>query len=245
MAPTIVLITGANRGIGKGLLTTYLARPDHIVIASVRNPADSSARDLVNFPTGAGSRLIIVKIDSTVESDAKEAVSQLAAQGIDHLDIVIANAGVASIFPSVEELRIADLKSHIDVNVYGLVYLYQATLPLLRKAAGPKWVTIGSSAGFIVNPPPIPNAAYAPSKIAAHWLTKRINTEEPELTAWVFHPGWVQTDGGNASARFFGLEEAPTPVDESIKGMVKVIDQATKEATGGNFWNYDGDKLQW
>ncbi|KAK0707945.1 hypothetical protein B0H67DRAFT_325138 [Lasiosphaeris hirsuta] len=245
MAPTIVFITGANRGLGKGLTTTYLARPDHIVIAGARNPADSSATGLADLPKGAGSRLIVVKIDSTVESDAKEAVSQLAAQGIDHLDIVIANAGIATIFPSVEELQIAHLKSHIEVNVYGIVYLYQATLPLLRKAASPKWVTIGSSAGNIGTLQPIPNAAYAPSKIAAHWITKRIDAEEPELTAFVFHPGFVQTEMGNSSARKFGLPEAPTPVAESIDGMVKVIDGATKEVTGGNFWNYDGEQLVW
>lgn len=39
------------------------------------------------------------------------------------------------------------------------------------------------------NPPPVPNAAYAPSKAAAHWLTKRMNMEEDKLTAFVVHPG--------------------------------------------------------
>lgn len=36
---------------------------------------------------------------------------------------------------------------------------------------------------------PFPNAAYAPSKAAVHWLTKRINAEEESLTAFVIHPG--------------------------------------------------------
>lgn len=39
--------------------------------------------------------------------------------------------------------------------------------------------------------PEIPNAAYAPSKAAVHWLTKRINAEEDHLTAFVMHPGCV------------------------------------------------------
>lgn len=37
--------------------------------------------------------------------------------------------------------------------------------------------------------PPVPNAAYGPSKAAVHWITKRINVEEDALTAFVIHPG--------------------------------------------------------
>ena len=149
MAPTIVLISGANRGLGKGLLELYLARPNHIVIAANRDPRHPTSRALDDLPRGPGSRLLIVKVDASVESDSFEAVERLSTQGIDHLDLVIANAGVSYAFPKVSELKVADLLGHLMPNVFGVVWLYQATLPLLQKSTNPKWITIGSPSGCI------------------------------------------------------------------------------------------------
>lgn len=150
MAPTIVLISGANRGLGKGLLALYLAKPNHTVIAANRNPTHPSSRALSSLPTGAGSRLITVKVDASVEADAVEAVKALrTTHGIDHLDVVVANAGVSYVFPTVADLKVKDLQDHITPNVFGVVWLYQATLPLLLEAASPKWVTMGTTAGSI------------------------------------------------------------------------------------------------
>lgn len=148
MAPTTVLISGANRGLGKGLLEIYVAKPDHTVIAAVRDPSHATAKALADLPTGAGSCVLVVKADASSESDALTAVKEIEKQGIDHLDIVIANAGVAYIFPKVSELKIADLEAHIVPNVYGVVRLYQATLPLLLKSESPKWVTMGSASAW-------------------------------------------------------------------------------------------------
>ncbi|KAL1864017.1 hypothetical protein Daus18300_007982 [Diaporthe australafricana] len=245
MAPTIVLISGANRGLGKALLERYLAKDDHAVIAAVRDLNHPTSQDLKEVPKGKQSRLIVVKVDSSVESDPFKAVEELSAQGIDHIDLVIANAGIAQAFPTVAELKVADLQTHITPNVFGVVWLYQATIPLLRKSTGPKWVTMGSSAGQLENQPPIPNAAYGPSKAAVHWLTKRINAEEDSLTAFVLHPGFVQTEMGNSSARLFGLEKADITVDESCDGTVRLIDVATKESHGGKLWDNSGTLLTW
>lgn len=85
-----------------------------------------------------------------MEADAAAAVTKLDAdEGVHHLDIVVANAGVAYVWPSVAELKVADLLAHFTPNVLGIVYLYQATRALLHKATEPKWVTIGSNAGCI------------------------------------------------------------------------------------------------
>ena len=150
MAPTTVLISGANRGLGKGLAELYLAKPNHTVIAANRDPLHATSKALANLPTGPGSRLIVVKIDASVESDPFEAVKHLETQeDIHQLDVVIANAGVSYIWPEVSKLKIADLQAHLTPNVFGVVWLYQATLPLLRKGTNPKWVTMGSQAGVI------------------------------------------------------------------------------------------------
>ncbi len=78
-----------------------------------------------------------------------------------------------------------------------------------------------------------------------HWLVKRIDAEEEKLTAFVISPGWVKTELGNTGARYFGLAEAAVEIEDSCKGMVKLIDVATKETHGGKHWLYEGEQLGW
>ncbi|KAI1631160.1 hypothetical protein F4809DRAFT_189748 [Biscogniauxia mediterranea] len=99
MTLTIVLTSGTSRGLGKALLKLYLAKPDHVVIGANRDPSLPASQALSSLPTGTGSRLIVVKIDATVESDSAKATQELAAEGIDHLYLVIANAGIAYFEP--------------------------------------------------------------------------------------------------------------------------------------------------
>ncbi|KUJ19321.1 NAD(P)-binding protein [Mollisia scopiformis] len=242
--PTVVLITGANRGIGKGLVESYLARPDHAIIAAVRDP--STAGPLKEIPVAEGSRLIVVKIDATIQSDAVDVVKELSTKhAINHLDTVIANAGVCYIYPTVAEVKIDDMLASLKPNVFGVIYLYQATRELLNNGANPKWVTIGSVAGSIEGQLPNPNAAYGPTKAAVHWITKRINTEEKKITSFVLHPGWVATDMGNVGAHRLGMKEAPVSIKDSVDGMVKIIDKASKDTHGGIFWEYTGEQYPW
>ncbi|KAI1120033.1 NAD(P)-binding protein [Nemania abortiva] len=247
MAEKVVLISGANRGIGRGLLETYLAKPNHTVIAANRDPTNASSNSLHSLPVGQGSRLVVVKVDALVETDAAGAVAKLTAgeDAIDRLDLVIANAGIANKYPKVSELKTADFIAHLTPNVLGTIWLFQATLPLLYKSKSPAWVTIGSDAGCIQNLTPFPNSAYSPSKVAVHWLTRKINAEEDKLNAFVVNPGFCQTDLGNMAANLAGLEKAFLPVSEACPQIVKLIDAATKESHGGRFWNYDGKEMAW
>jgi NAD(P)-dependent dehydrogenase (short-subunit alcohol dehydrogenase family) len=152
MAPTTVLITGANRGIGLGLTERFLAEASHIVIAAVRNLTHATVHALQELPTGSNSRLVVVKLDASIERDAQEAVTELQQKhGIQHLDIVIANAGIGYIYPTVAEVKIADIRAHMEPNVYGVITLYQATRELLKRSARePIFLPMGSSAGLLM-----------------------------------------------------------------------------------------------
>ncbi|KAF4622766.1 hypothetical protein G7Y89_g14261 [Cudoniella acicularis] len=186
MAPTTILISGANGGLGKGLLEIYLQKPHHTVIAANRSLTHPTALFLATLPTHPSSRLILVKIDAIVEADPFNAVKTLREEhGID-----------------VRELKIKDLQAHLEPNVFGVVWLYQATFPLLLKAKA------------LRNQLPITDAAYAPLKVAVHWLTKKMNAEEEKLNAFVLSPGWCQTELGNTGEHAFGMEEAPVTVEE-------------------------------
>ncbi|CAI7665288.1 hypothetical protein PCG10_008667 [Penicillium crustosum] len=246
MAPIVVFITGANRGLGQGLVKGFIAKPDHIVIAAVRDSAHSTAQALAELPAGERSRIIVVKYEASIEQSAFDAVKEANDQGISHLDIVVANAGIAKLYPLVKDVKRADIVEHIDVNVLSAVSLYQATRDLLQKSTGkPIYAIMGSGAGGLARQPPVPSAAYGASKSIVNWYGVRINAEDEWLNAFVLDPGWVQTDMGNAAAQLWGMKEAPDTYEKSITGMVEVLSTGTKDQYGGKLVRYSGEVLEW
>ncbi|KAK3214455.1 hypothetical protein GRF29_19g258856 [Pseudopithomyces chartarum] len=188
-----IFITGANRGLGLGLLEKYAQKDNHVIVAAVRDPQSESARRLADVATGEGTKIVVVKIDSAIHEDAISAVEKIQKDGISHLDVVIANAGISSIWPLIKDAKIEDIDAHMRTNVYGVVSLYQATRELLKASVElgkePAFVLMGSMAGMIADQPPIPNSAYGPSKAAAHWFIIRMHAEDSWLNAFVMDPG--------------------------------------------------------
>ncbi|KIW97627.1 uncharacterized protein Z519_01211 [Cladophialophora bantiana CBS 173.52] len=246
---TTYLITGANRGLGRALVEAYLRRPNNIVVAAVRDATDDTTKALRDLPKAPSSSLFVVKIDMSSETDAARAMKELqSAHSITVMDTVIANAGIAKVFPKVEDAQTSDLLEHFHVNVIGNIVLFRAVLPLLRKSQKVgKFVTMASMAGAIaeMEKANVPNAVYGTSKAALNYVTKKIHLENEDIIAFPIHPGWVQTEMGNSSARSFGLERAPNTVEESVSGLMKVIEDSTRESTSGKFMSFDGATIAW
>ncbi|KAL2824208.1 NAD(P)-binding protein [Aspergillus cavernicola] len=211
MGNTIYLITGASRGIGRGLTEVLLARPNTTVIAAVRSPASRHSQSVQILSKGSGSHLILVKIESKTPIDPEIMVQTLQDKHqIDYLDVVIANAGISEDFSPVHSISIDTVREHIEVNSLGPLYLYQAVYPLLKKSKKPIFVGVGSPLGSIggMERTPYPSGAYGPSKAMLHWMVRKIHFENEYLISFVVDPGFPQTDMGNAGARTFGLEKA-------------------------------------
>jgi len=247
----IYLITGANRGIGYGVLFNFLSRPYSTCIAAVRNPS-TSEQALTSLPRGTGSKLIIVKIDSSSPTDAAKAVKELHdIHKIEKIDVVVANAGIGTHYSNVVDLKLEHLQEHINVNVFGPLTLFQAVLPLLSASPSPKFCLIGSAIGSIgeMESYPFPMVAYGMSKTMAHYLVRKIHIEhggeKGKLIAWCVYPGFVQTDTGNAGARYCGYPEAPDTVVDAKEFVTKTIDEATMENTGGHFPSLHGGEIKW
>ncbi|KAK3328390.1 hypothetical protein B0T19DRAFT_189778 [Cercophora scortea] len=248
---TIVLITGAGRGIGRGLLERYLTFPNHTIIAANRNLDHPRTKELPSLPTAEGTKLILVKLDASIWQDAFTAVKELEAQGIDHIDVVIANAGVAYVWPKVADVTEEQLDGHFKPNAYGVVSLYQAVRPLLQKSARePVYAVMGTTAGSLNSQPPLPNAAYGPSKGAGAWYSIRINEEDPWLNSFSLAPGWVHTEMGDLGAVELGVgpelqKTLMIGLDESIDGMTKVLAETSKAKHGGKLVLYSGESIPW
>ena len=98
----------------------------------MRAPAHATAQSLLEFPRGAGSRLVLVKMESLSETDARKAVALAQDQhGVGHLDMVLSSAGICRL-GRVDELDPNEFLEHANVNAVAVVRLFQATLPLLK-----------------------------------------------------------------------------------------------------------------
>ncbi|KAI6356238.1 Short-chain dehydrogenase red3 [Pyricularia grisea] len=246
---TTVLITGANKGIGLGIAKVYLSRPNHIVICSVRS-AKTDVSDLKAVSKASDSKLILVYIESTSKTDPTQAVADVKAAGVDHLDVLIANAGgMPEANKPLLELGPDELCWSVQVNAAAPLLVLQAFLPLLQKADSPRFAVISSTSGsieFMKNISSFIFPGYGAAKATLNWLTMGVHLSQEWLTTLVIHPGLVQSEPGNWVAKQIGMAEAPTTIEQAAEGVVNAITNATRESVGGKFLSTsDGSVLPW
>nr|D7PI11.1 RecName: Full=Short chain dehydrogenase gsfK; AltName: Full=Griseofulvin synthesis protein K [Penicillium aethiopicum]ADI24951.1 GsfK [Penicillium aethiopicum] len=250
--PATVLITGGNRGLGKGLVATYLSTPDTTVIATVRDP--SKCESLSALPKALGSNLLLVKLEVTSKDSITTAIGTLDTHNIGSIDVVIANAGISGPTSSLAEAPVSELQRYIDVNAYGPFELFKAVLPLLRSSNSgnkAKFVCISSAGGSLAamyNFMPI--SAYGASKALANFLVKWLALDNKDIIIWAQNPGSVDTDmarDGLDLAKSLGFDLSSlsfTSPEESACAIKKLIDGATTEMSG-KFLDHDGSELAW
>lgn len=178
-----------SEGIGLGLLKAYLARPNLTIIAGIRDPSTST---LSNIPTAPGTKLITVKIDSTSDIDAADAVAKLQNEHQIHkLDVVIANAGLGNSWEKVLTTSPKSVRDYMAVNTIGPLLLFQATWPLLNAAKDPKFIVMatGVSSFALAEQLPLPSAGYGASKAALNYIATKIHFEHENLTTVLLYPG--------------------------------------------------------
>lgn len=234
-------------GIGNGVLAAILSRPNNTVIAAVRDPQASVSQDLNNLPKAEGSILHIVKLDNAVTTDASAAVTSLQDAGVSHIDTVIANAAMGTHAESVLNASVDEVRHHMDVNLISVLALFQATEPLLRKSQHPKFIALSSNLGSIGLAPHIPGPwyCYGVTKAALNYTIRRMHVENEWLTAVALQPGWVQTDMGTFAAKCVGMDSAPVTLEDSVKGCLKIFDEASREKWAGEFVDIEEKSVPW
>lgn len=215
----------------------------------MRDPKADVSRSLEELPKAAGTSLHLVKIDCAVATDPAAAVKTLEAAGILYIDTVIANAAMGDTTAPVLGTPVDDVRRTFDVNLIGVLALFQAVEPLLRKAEGknPKFVALSSNLGSIALAPYIPGPwfCYGVTKAALNYLIRRVHVEHDWLTAVALQPGWVKTDMGKAAANAVGMDDAPMKLDDSVEGCLKVIDAASREKYAGEFVDSEEKVVPW
>ncbi|KAK2611978.1 amidophosphoribosyltransferase [Conoideocrella luteorostrata] len=249
------LITGANRGIGKQLVSDLLLRPSTTVVGTVRDPNHDTAISLKSLPLADKSQLVVVPLKESRTDFAYNTLhGRLLRENINTLDVVIANAGASPSFDATLETDPEVVRECMDVNSIGPLRLFQACWALLDKSDNgdlkrKKFVLISSSTGSIsvLDYETFPNAAYGMSKAAANWLAKKLSVEFKDrgLKVGIIHPGWVRTGMGQQLANAVGVLEPPNTVEESSRQVLEQVDNLSFETTHGKFVSIGGQVLPW
>jgi NAD(P)-dependent dehydrogenase (short-subunit alcohol dehydrogenase family) len=186
-----IFITGASRGFGKLWAEAFLKRGDK-VIATARNT--ETLNDLV---AGYGDAILPLQLDVNNRADSFAAIAK-AKEHFGTIDVVINNAGYG-LFGTIEETTEAEARNQIETNVFGLLWVTQAVLPVFRAQGHGHIIQVSSILGLVTLPL---LGLYNASKFAVEGLSETLAQEVKQFGIQVslIEPNGFATDWAGASA---------------------------------------------
>jgi NAD(P)-dependent dehydrogenase (short-subunit alcohol dehydrogenase family) len=201
------LITGSARGLGRAIAEGVLAAGDKL-IATARNPQQLS--DLVER---YGDNVRAVALDVTDERAAIAAV-QLAVDVFGRLDVLVNNAGYGNL-AAIEDTTIQDFRAQLETNLFGVVNLTKAAIPVMRRQEAGRILQFSSVGGRVG---PIGRGAYAAAKWGVEGFSEVLAKEVGPLgiKVTIIEPGGFRTDFAGSSQTIL----ADNPAYASTVGAV-------------------------
>lgn len=184
------LVTGSSRGFGREITEAALKRGDR-VLATARNP------DQLDALAKYGEAMVTVALDVTDSAAAKRAVDT-AISSFGSLDIVVNNAGYAA-SASIEETTEESFRAQIETNLFGVVNVTKAALPIFHQQRSGYFLQFSSIGGRVGGSPGL--GAYQTAKFAVEGFSEVLNAEVKPLgiKVTIVEPGGFRTDWGGSS----------------------------------------------
>lgn len=226
---TTTLITGANKGLGFETARRLIAA-GHTVYLGSRDAARGrrAAEQL-------GARM--VRIDVTDDASVAAAVQAIEADG--GLDVLINNAGIEERtadggFIGPAEVTADLMRQVFETNVFGVVRVTNAFLPLLRRSAAPVVVNLSSGLASLTRITAAgtptyayPGVAYPASKTAVNMITVQYAKAFPNMRINAVEPGYTATD--------LNRNTGTQTVEEGAEIIVRMAQVGPDGPTGGYF----------
>ncbi|MEX2971207.1 SDR family oxidoreductase [Streptomyces sp. C184] len=224
---TTTLITGANKGLGFET-ARRLIEAGHTVYVGARD-----AHRGRTAAEGLGARF--VQLDVTDEDSVKAAAEFVRADA-DRLDVLVNNAGIvgARKLGRVGEVTGADMMTTYDTNVFGVVRVTHAFLPLLEASDAPVVVNVSSGLGSLAacaDPSRVESQVtlldYNSSKTALVMVTSQYAKVFPAIRFNAVDPGYTATD--------LNGRQGTQTVEEGAEIIVRMASIGADGPTGGFF----------
>ena len=187
----VILITGASRGFGKIWAEAFLKRGDKVA-ATARDL--SSLNDLVKQ---YGDAVLPLQLDVNIKADSVKVVEKVK-EHFGRIDVLINNAGYG-LFGAVEETTEQQARDQFETNFFGLLWLTQAVLPIMRDQKGGHIIQVSSFLGLATLPV---LGLYNASKFAVEGLSETLASEVGNfgIKVTLIEPNGFTTDWSRASA---------------------------------------------
>ncbi|MFF2382074.1 oxidoreductase [Streptomyces sp. NPDC058108] len=209
---TVWFITGASRGFGLEIARQALERGDRVV-ATARRP-----HEIEQALPGHGARLLAVPLDVTDEAQAASAV-KAATDAFGEIDVLVNNAG-RGVLGAVEETSGDAVRAVYDTNVFGLLNVTRAVLPVMRRQGRGHILNLSSVGGFegVAG-----FGVYCSTKFAVEGLSEALHQEVSPLglKVTVIEPGYFRTDFLDGTS--LHVEEQVIPDYEATAGAVRGV----------------------
>lgn len=238
MSISTALVTGANKGIGKHI-AGQLAGAGLTVYVGARDAARGQA---AVDEIGANARLLTLDVTDPGSISG-------AAREIDALDVLVNNAGIGADLRSAPNADVEAFRRAYETNVFGVVAVTNAFLPLLRRSTQPRIVNVSSGTGSLTRSTDPDSgfatgaggaAAYRSSKTALNALTVlyALDLEAGGFKVNALAPGLRATDLNDRSAA-----DGENPA-EAAAGAVRLALLPDDGPTAG-FYSWDGSLTPW
>ena len=220
----VALVTGANKGIGREIsrrltaegMTVYLGARDE-------ERGQKAAQDLA----GDGADVRFLQLDVTDQAQIDAAVKHIDEE-FGRLDVLVNNAGIAIEWgDTVDEVTVEQVRRTYEVNVFGVVAMTRACIPLLRRSAAPRVVNLSSPMGSLRRISDVEDPisvlgmlAYSSSKTALNSITLLYANalRKDGIAVNAASPGFVATDLNGHRGHLTAEQGAGLPVKLALPG---------------------------
>jgi NAD(P)-dependent dehydrogenase (short-subunit alcohol dehydrogenase family) len=208
----VFLVTGSSRGLGRQIAEKVLAE-GHSLVATARR-----TEPLADLAERYGDRVRTVALDVTDPAAARAAVA-VAVEAFGRLDVVVNNAGYANT-AAVEDMAIEDFREQVDTNLFGVVNVTKAALPVLRAQQTGHIVQVSSVGGRTTTPG---LSAYQAAKFAVGGFSEVLAQEVAPLgiKVTVLEPGGMRTDWAGPSMTVHPISPAYEPTVGRIVSIMR------------------------
>lgn len=191
----IWFVTGAGRGIGAHIAAAALATGDRVV-ATGRNLEALESRY-----ASYGERVLCVPLDTAREADSATAVAA-ALDRFGRIDVLVNNAGYGQL-GVFEEIAAADVVRQFETNVFGLMHVTRAALPVMRRQRSGHVINLASVGGFMGF---AGSAVYCAAKFAVEGFSESLALEVQPfgIHVTIVEPGFFRTDFLDTSSVRYG-----------------------------------------
>jgi NAD(P)-dependent dehydrogenase (short-subunit alcohol dehydrogenase family) len=219
------IVTGSSSGIGLDT-SVALARNGFFTYATIRNLDKSSivkaAAEKERLP------IKIVQLDVTDYQSVNNAIQTIVSE-TGRIDVLVNNAGYGLI-GAFEDLSIDEIKNLYETNLFGLIRVTQAVLPIMRRQKSGTIVNVSSGAGLFGYPG---GSAYVSTKFAVEGLTESISYElEPfGIKVVLIEPGFIKTNFVNAMVIAKKAQDSDSPYSQMMQRVQANSSEMAKNAS--------------